>query len=196
MFSSLVDPQGTDYCLTMSSNSSQSSLCAAQQSSKQTDPRVICVGRKTHHTLTDLKHGQKYYFNLFAINHQSNLTYPYGSISSIFDGRFRHTSLKDGKITFANLKKLDGKAVFRYKVGANAKSLDLYVIPCGGAIDVEVTLKDATVIPPKRVESFWNVSIPNPVLSARYYIKIFALNREELKKSTGVEVSYAQLTPS
>ncbi|EFA08046.2 protein NDNF isoform X2 [Tribolium castaneum] len=182
---SLVDPQGTDYCLVVGTKPPVGSLCAAQQ-----DPAlaVACVGRKTHHTITGLKHSQKYYFSVFAINNQSNFTYPYGTISSVFDGRFRHTSLKDGKATFANLKKLDGKAVFRYKVVNATESLDLFVIPCGGAIDIEVTLKNATVVPPKRVKSFGRITIKNPVQFARYYIKIYALNREELKKTSGVEI--------
>ncbi|XP_044252651.1 protein NDNF-like [Tribolium madens] len=182
---SLVDPQGTDYCLVVSSQPPKGSLCASQQDPSQS---VTCVGRKTYYTITNLKHNQKYYFSVFAINNQSNFTYPYGTISSIFDGRIRHTSLKDGKTTFANLKKLDGKAVFRYKVVNATESLELFVIPCGGAIEIEVTLKNATVVPLERVKSFKRITIKNPVQFARYYIKIYALNREELKKTSGVEV--------
>lgn len=178
----MVDPQGTDYCLAVSTKPSQSSLCATPKDT------VTCVGRKTHHTINNLKPNEKYYFSIFAINRQTNFTYPYGSTSTVFYGRFRHTSLKDGKATFANLKKLDGKAVFRYKVVNSAETLDLFVIPCGGAIDLEVTLKNATVVSPRRIKSFGRISIKNPVQFARYYIKIYALNREELKKTSGVEV--------
>ncbi|RZB39815.1 NDNF [Asbolus verrucosus] len=192
---SLVDPQGTEYCLVVSSSRFHGSLCSIN--STQNDPVAVCVGSKTHHTLSNLKQGQNYYFNLFAINHQSNFTYPYGQTSVVFDSHFKPITVKDGKVTFANLKKLDGKAVFRYKIGKKVtRPLYLFVIPCGGAVDVEVSLKDSTVVPPKRVEGFERITIKNPVQSARYYIKIFALNREELKKTTGVEIYATTKSPA
>ena len=185
-----MDPQGTDYCLITSIHFPHTTLCAAQLATPS-NTTVTCTGSKTHHTITGLTHDQKYYFSIWAINRQSNLTYSYGTTSTIFDGRFRHTSLKDGKPAFANLKQLDGKAVFRYKVSENnSKALDLFVIPCGGVIDVEVVLKDVTIIQPKRVESFERLTIEHPVAAGRYYVKVFASNREELKKSSGVEVEY------
>lgn len=81
---------------------------------------IVCVGPKTHYTLTGLKQGQTYYFNVYAINRQSNLTYPYGSAHTVFSSKLKPISLKDGKPAFTNLKKYDGKAVFRYKVPINA----------------------------------------------------------------------------
>lgn len=77
---------------------------------------INCVGSQTQYTLNDLEHGKVYHFNLFATNLQSNLSYPYGSAVLKFDSHVKPTALKDGKAAFVNLKKLDGKAVFRYKV--------------------------------------------------------------------------------
>lgn len=179
----------TDYCLIVSSKRSFTTLCAEEKSEKPADPSIFCVGRKTHYTLSNMKQGQIYYFNLFAHNRQSNLTYPLGATNTVYDSRFKPVRLKDGKATFASLKKLDGKAVFRYKVNnPRSSSLDLFVMPCGGAVDVEVSRKDVVVVPPTRIEGFGTISIPNPHTFARYYVKIFALNREELKRTNGVEV--------
>lgn len=57
-----------------------------------------------------------YYFNVFAINGRTNLTYLHGSAVIKFDTNVKPVSLRDGKIASANLKKLDGKAFFTYKV--------------------------------------------------------------------------------
>lgn len=148
---------------------------------------IACVGRKTHYTMVpDPNH--YYFFNIFAFNHQSNLTYLYGNTSGSFKNS-KPPSLKDGVAAFVNLKKLDGKAVYRYKLGKeHVDYLDFFVMPCGGAVDVEITQKDLTVVAPRRIEGFGKISIFEPIQSARYYIKIFALNNEELKKTVGVEV--------
>lgn len=80
------------------------------------DPMIYCVKSQTHYTVSNMKHGEVYYFNLFATNKQTNLSYPYGGTQMKFDNRVRPTSLKDGKLNYVNLKKNDGKTVLRYKV--------------------------------------------------------------------------------
>lgn len=87
------------------------------------EPMIVCVGPRTHYTLSGLKQGQMYYFNLYAINRQSNLTYPYGAAHTVFSSKLKPISLKDGKPAFTNLKKYDGKAVFRYKVSGYSNHL-------------------------------------------------------------------------
>ncbi|GLV39504.1 nord [Carabus blaptoides fortunei] len=153
------------------------------------DPMINCVGSQTQYTLNNLEHGKVYHFNLFATNLQSNLSYPYGSAVLRFDSHVKPTALKDGKAAFVNLKKLDGKAVFRYKVGrASTEPLKLYVIPCGGAVDVEVTLKSTSVEQRRRVDGYGKIFIKNPIRGQRYYIRVITTNREELKRTSGVEV--------
>lgn len=87
------------------------------------DPIINCVGSKTHNTLTNLKQGQEYYFNLFAIDRQTNFTYPHGRTVDIFDYNIKPISLKDGKSTYINLKKFDGKAILRFKVRKHETNL-------------------------------------------------------------------------
>ncbi|KAJ8948633.1 hypothetical protein NQ318_022699 [Aromia moschata] len=140
---SLVDPQGTDYCLTVNTKKNYKSLCSVYSDKfgvqpptpprypavasqtmiswqphadkgnnfqKTHFPLIICVGRKTQYTVSNLKQGQIYFFDLFATNRQSNLTYPFGSTSTKFDNRIKPITLKDGISTFANLKKAGWKS--------------------------------------------------------------------------------------
>lgn len=80
------------------------------------DPIINCVGRQTFYTFTNLKNGEFYIFNLFASNPNNKLTYLYGSVKQLFNNHKKPKALRDGIPTSANLKKDDGKSVFRYKV--------------------------------------------------------------------------------
>lgn len=80
---------------------------------------IVCVGKRTHYRISNLKHLQTYYLSVFAQNLQSNLTYPYGSTSFIYNKRIEPINLQRNKASYINLKKYDGKAVFRYKVKCN-----------------------------------------------------------------------------
>lgn len=62
-------------------------------------------------------------------------------------------------------------------------------MPCGGAIDIEISLKRKIVEVKKGIESFGRIIINNPEVGARYYIKIITTYKDELTKQSGVEVS-------
>lgn len=79
------------------------------------EPMISCTGKKTQYTISNLKEGRKYYYNLFAINKQSNLTYPYGSVSKVFKSEMKTIPLKNG-YGQAVLKGSEEEAIFRYKV--------------------------------------------------------------------------------
>lgn len=151
---------------------------------------IVCVGPKTHYTLAAPKQGQNYYFNVYAINRQTNLTYPYGSAHTVFSSKLKPISLRDGKPAFTNLKKFDGKAVFRYKVPRKAynSSLEFYIMPCGGAVDAEVTLNKEIIDSQRGIVGYGRFLITNPSITSRYYIRILSASREELGKTSGVEV--------
>ncbi|XP_018563676.1 protein NDNF [Anoplophora glabripennis] len=218
---SLVDPQGTDYCLTVSSKKNYKTLCSAQAEKfgvvppsvtgqalvasqaainwkpkgrdieKSAFPLIACVGRKRQYTVPNLKQGQTYYFDLFATNRQSNLTYFFGSTSTKFDSRIKPISLRDGKSVFANLRKFDGKIVFKFKVGkVRGNPLNIFIMPCGALIDAEVSLKGKTIISRERIEKMDHIAIKSPEEGARYHIKTVAvnINREGAGRNSGVEV--------
>ena len=63
-----------------------------------------------------MKKGIKYYFNLFAINNKTNLTIPYGKSYIEYNYTIKPVVLKDGIKKLIDLRKLEGRALFRYKV--------------------------------------------------------------------------------
>lgn len=62
-------------------------------------------------------------------------------------------------------------------------------MPCGGAVDAEVTLNKEIVDSQRGIIGYGRIIIPNPSITSRYYIRILSLNREELGKTSGVEVN-------
>ena len=74
------------------------------------------MGSKTSYTLSDLEHGKVYHFNLFAVNKRTNLSFPYGRTTLKYEPRTKPTGLRDGKISSVNLRKMDGRAIFKFKV--------------------------------------------------------------------------------
>lgn len=61
-------------------------------------------------------------------------------------------------------------------------------MPCGGAVNVEVTLNKEIVDSQRGIVGYGRIVIPNPSLTSRYHIRILSANREELGKTSGVEV--------
>lgn len=68
-------------------------------------------------------------------------------------------------------------------------SLEFYIMPCGGAVDAEVALNKEIIDSQRGIIGYGRVVIPNPSITSRYYIRILSANREELGKTSGVEVN-------
>ncbi|GJQ73646.1 hypothetical protein Trydic_g13988 [Trypoxylus dichotomus] len=212
---SLVDPYATTYCLVINSQRPYSTLCSAQcdvitsrqqenkiyrryqvsaisdyQNEKKDDmttPQIICTGNKTHYTVTNLQ-DRNYYFNVFAINGRTNLTYLHGSAVMKFDTQVKPIFLKDGKITNTNLKKLDGKAFFTYKLEKRVNNtLTFLVVPCGGGV-VDVTLKYNVNRSKKKIRRLGVILVKEPAVNVKYHLKVLVNNRYEFTKASGVKV--------
>ncbi|GFG38442.1 hypothetical protein Cfor_02476 [Coptotermes formosanus] len=153
------------------------------------DIEVGCVGSKTSYTLSNLEHGKVYHFNLFAVNRRTNLSFPYGRTTLKYEPRSKPTGLRDGKISSVNLRKMDGRATFKFKVGNGAPNeLHLYIMPCGGAVDMELTLKGEAIVSRKQIYGYEMFRVMNPVLGQRYLLRISASKSEELHRISTVEV--------
>ncbi|XP_071051923.1 protein NDNF isoform X2 [Onthophagus taurus] len=206
---SLIDPHVTDYCVVINTIKSYRTLCSAQYENEEPQvikydhhhhkrrkdlnkdlslPKISCVGKRTHFTLNDLQKGQNYFVDVFAINQQTNLTYPYGSTKTKFDAYIKPTSLKDGKLTFVNLKKLDGKAEFIYKLEKSSEnSLEFYFIPCG-LMDIEIILKHNGTKSKSRLKNFGKITIDNPT-PLKYFLRVLDRNfSSDIRRSSGVKV--------
>ncbi|GLG93447.1 Uncharacterized protein GBIM_00861, partial [Gryllus bimaculatus] len=77
---------------------------------------IGCVGKRTQYTVSGLVPGRLYHFDLFAVNRRTNLSLAYGNAELRFDARARPTALRDARPATVNLKSLDGRAAFRFKV--------------------------------------------------------------------------------
>jgi len=80
--------------------------------------------------------------------------------------------------------------VVRQQVGTGARDdLYFYVMPCGGAVDAEVTLKGETIISRKQIYGYEILRVKNPVLRQRFLLRISTSKSEELHRISTVEVS-------
>ena len=76
------------------------------------------------------------------------------------------------------------------QVGNGARDeLYFYVMPCGGAVDAEVTLKGETIISRKQIYGYEMLRVKNPVLRQRFLLRISVSKSEELHRISTVEVS-------
>lgn len=77
----------------------------------------------------------------------------------------------------------------RQKVGNGERNeLDFYIMPCGGAVDAEVTLKGEAIISRKQIYGYEIFRVKNPVLGQRFLLRISASKSEELHRISTVEV--------
>nr|CAD7205448.1 unnamed protein product [Timema douglasi] len=148
-----------------------------------------CVRGRTHHTLHNLEHGKVYHFNLFAVNRRTNLSFSYGNTTLKYEHGNKPTSLKDGKVSSVNFRKLNGRAIFKFKVGRHAASgLQLYVMPCGGgAVNAELTLRGVAVVTKRRVEGYERFDVKNSAKGERYVLRVTAVNQDELRRIQAIE---------
>jgi hypothetical protein len=80
------------------------------------------------------------------------------------------------------------------QVGKNAESeMHFYVMPCGGAVHVELTLKGEAVVPRKLIYGYERFRVKNPSRGQRYVLRVTASNSEELRRISAVEVSTLRL---
>jgi hypothetical protein len=67
--------------------------------------------------------------------------------------------------------------------------LYFYIMPCGGAVDAEVTLKREAIISRKQIYGYEILRVKNPVLGQRFLLRISASESEEMHRISTVEVS-------
>ncbi|RZF38154.1 hypothetical protein LSTR_LSTR005515 [Laodelphax striatellus] len=201
------DPYLMNYCVTISTRRFYNSLCEAISESDQntfysrepqhdshhytSDVRVACVKRKTSYTVSNMERGKFYYFNVFAINKKTNLTFPFGNASLLYDGRNKALGLRDNRPVTVSLRHLDGKAIFRYKVGKTAKpgsTLEWHVLPCGGSVEAEIRFQKKIIVPRQRIDGYGRLKVDDPEVGQRYSMYVMSRDPEELRRVSGVEV--------
>jgi hypothetical protein len=66
--------------------------------------------------MSNLQKGRNYFFNIFAINKQTQLSFLYATAALKYDPKLKPMGLKDNKPITVNIRKMGGRALFRYKV--------------------------------------------------------------------------------
>lgn len=78
--------------------------------------QITFVGSGTSFTISNLEKGRVYFFNIFAEHNNTWLNFLYASKSLVYDSKLRRIGLKDNKPMMVNIRRLGGRALFRYKV--------------------------------------------------------------------------------
>ncbi|CAH1109323.1 unnamed protein product [Psylliodes chrysocephalus] len=148
-------------------------------------PIIACIGQKLQFAFSNPKMDETYYFSLFATNRQTNFTYQYGTIST--NGRLKPITLKDGKAMFKNLKKMDGDALFRYKVPRNSdNTLKIFVASCDSKIKVKISKKEKVLLT-KNVTKYSIISLNSVEVGTRYNVRII-LNSQDIDNNSVIQI--------
>ncbi|XP_073979751.1 neuron derived neurotrophic factor nord isoform X2 [Rhodnius prolixus] len=202
-----VDPQVTTYILVVNPLAPAKTLCTARREQRgqygknswragklpRHDIIIEDAGSRTSTTLSGLKADHDYFIELFCVNSHTNLTYLYSSGKARYQ-RTKPVPLKEGKIASANIRRLDGRVTFRYKVRRNEEaggSLEWWVLACGRAVsvDAQVRYKRRSLLPRVRVTGYGTLAIDDILPGATYILRVNASDPEMLSKITAIQVA-------
>ncbi|KAF2900330.1 hypothetical protein ILUMI_05853, partial [Ignelater luminosus] len=182
----LVDPHVTEYCLVMSSKKHYLTLCSAHGDRfgmvlPFTGNQALVFSQSKTIRRKDAKIDKQKDPSITCVGSKTHLTL---------------ANLQENQKYYLDLFALNRQSNLTYIYGTTSMirkllsdSLKLYVTPCGGAIDIYVSLKNETILRRRNIEGFGRLIIENPKIGSRYYIKILSSNKEELRRISGVEVS-------
>ncbi|BES87560.1 neuron-derived neurotrophic factor [Nesidiocoris tenuis] len=205
---STVDPHVVSYWLVVNPSVPTRALCQAKAMagidlSQPTDDdedfyvsksqlTIENLGSRTSNIIRGLKLGQNYSVEVFVVNSLTGLTYKYGSERAVRYARTRPLPLRDGRSAVANLRRLDGRATFRFKVpiGFTGRKLEWSVTVCGvgTVVDAEVRHRRQTVVPRREIVGYSTISFDDPTPGTTYILRINSTEPEMLARITQVQV--------
>ncbi|XP_053678492.1 uncharacterized protein LOC128728865 [Anopheles nili] len=199
---SKLDIHMMHYCLAVSTDRRQRSLCQALGNSihrppcdeipvneylhrlgprdeRKLDPAfgttIVCTGTRTRQLIRGLKANVTYYVDVFAIHSQyNNVSFLLGS-TQLQLNRTRPTQLIEGKIVIGKLSTLGGLALFSFKVPKRSTNnyFKLHITPCGGTVKVEVLKKKHHIMEPIRDVYYpRTITVRNVRPGERYVIRV------------------------
>ncbi|XP_069778994.1 protein NDNF [Narcine bancroftii] len=106
---------------------------------RKVDLQQICIGNKNIFTVSDLKPDTQYYFDIFAVNANSNMSTAYvGTFAKTKEELKQKTmELKDGKVTDVFIKR-KGVKFLRFVPVSSHQKVILYVHSCLDAVQIQV----------------------------------------------------------
>lgn len=106
---------------------------------RKVDLQQICIGNKNIFTVSGLKPDTQYYFDIFAVNTNSNMSTAYvGTFAKTKEEAKQKTmELKDGKVTDVFVKR-KGVKFLRFSPVSSHQKVMLYVHSCLDAVQIQV----------------------------------------------------------
>ncbi|XP_027986047.2 protein NDNF [Eptesicus fuscus] len=127
-------------------------LGRAAHSRPQADLQKVCIGNKNIFTVSDLKPGTQYYFDVFVANSRSNTSTAYvGTFARTREEAAQKTvELKDGKVTDVFVKRRGAK-LLRFAPVSSHQKVAFFVHSCLDAVQVQVR-RDGKLVLSQSVE--------------------------------------------
>lgn len=140
-----------------------------------------CVGSSATALLKRLKPGKKYFFNVYAVRGDTNMSAAYeaASATTLSGGRAWH--LKDGQITSVTLKKsTSSNAMYKYHLRHHIPLLRFGFSTCIGDVSIDISTRGRRLRHFRSFEGVKTVALPNPT-PGLYEVKIRA-NRKKSRQ--------------
>ncbi|XP_001513526.1 protein NDNF [Ornithorhynchus anatinus] len=140
-------------------------------SKPKVDIHKICIGNKNIFTVSDLKPNTQYYFDMFAVNSNSNMSTAYlGTFARTKEEAKQKTvELKDGKVTDVFIKR-KGAKFLRFAPVSSHQKVTFFVHSCLDAIQIQVR-RDGKLLLSQNVESVRQFQIRGKP-KAKYLIRL------------------------
>ncbi|KAK9507628.1 hypothetical protein O3M35_007444 [Rhynocoris fuscipes] len=202
-----IDPQSMSYILVVNPLAPTKTLCTAIREKDgiypinswrsgrppRHDILIENAGSRTSTIVSGLKIDHDYFLELYCVNNETNVTYLYSEEKARYQ-RAKPIPLREGKISTANIRRLDGRVTFRYKVRKTEEpggKLEWWVLACGRGISVDAQIrhKRKSLLPRTRVTGYGRLTMENVVPGSTYILRVNASDPEILAKVTAIQVS-------
>ncbi|XP_071477633.1 protein NDNF-like [Diadema antillarum] len=119
-------------------------------SEEASDLVVECVGRKTLHTVTNLEPGVKYFFDLFAVDENTNRSVAYTGTTLTTQAENADPKvlrLKDGRYRTASVRRMSSVKLFRFPVSEKTEGQDVVISvhSCSKPVMVEIWREEVKI---------------------------------------------------
>ena len=124
-----------------------------------------CIGSKTTFTFLNAIPGHQYFFDVFVVNKQQNMTSAYKGTNATTEDHSKEIALKDGKVHLAFLKRTRPQRTFTYDLDRPTNELLFVIKPCSGRLQIEIANEDR-VVESLKIKEFTQVRIANPKIGS------------------------------
>ncbi|XP_040823093.1 protein NDNF [Ochotona curzoniae] len=136
----------------------------------KTDIQKICIGNKNIFTVSDLKPDTQYYFDVFVVNTNSNMSTAYvGTFARTKEEAKQTVELKDGKVTDVFVKR-KGAKFLRFAPISSHQKVSFFIHSCLDAVQIQVR-RDRKLLLSQNVEGIRQFQLRGKP-KAKYLIRL------------------------